>query len=81
MKCRSVEVQSGFSKLPNKVIHDRHVEDVAVNQTLSIECGVKSSCIRSENLKHFHVVDGFPPDILHDLLEGIVPFELFSEAY
>lgn len=23
-----------------------------------------------------HVVDGFPPDILHDILEGIVPFEL-----
>lgn len=27
-------------------------------------------------LEHFHVVDGFPPDILHDLLEGIVPSEL-----
>jgi len=24
----------------------------------------------------FHVVEGLPPDIMHDLLEGVVPFEL-----
>lgn len=24
----------------------------------------------------FHVTSGYPPDVLHDLLEGIVPFEL-----
>jgi hypothetical protein len=24
----------------------------------------------------FHVVDGLPPDIMHDLLEGVVPFEM-----
>lgn len=29
-----------------------------------------------ENLKYVHAVDGFSPDILHDFLEGGVPFEL-----
>ena len=32
--------------------------------------GVIGSRPISENLEHFHVVDGFPPDLLHDLLEG-----------
>ena len=38
--------------------------------------GVKRSCPLSESLEHFHVVNGYPPDLLHDLLEGIVPTEL-----
>lgn len=37
------------------------------------EYGVKRSCLLSDSLEHFHVVNGFPPDLL---LEGIVPFEL-----
>lgn len=27
-------------------------------------------------LTYFHTVTGFPPDVLHDLLEGLVPVEL-----
>ena len=30
----------------------------------------------TDGLEHFHVVRGYTPDILHDLLEGIVPVEL-----
>lgn len=30
----------------------------------------------SDNLTYFHVVGGFPRDILHDFLEGVVPVEL-----
>lgn len=33
--------------------------------------GVKGSCPLTESLEHFHVVDGYPPDVLHDLLEGV----------
>lgn len=29
-----------------------------------------------ESLQYFHTTTGFPPDVLHDLLEGIVPVEL-----
>ncbi len=43
---------------------------------LSQTYGVKRACPLTENLKHFHAVAGYPPDILHDILEGTVPTEL-----
>ena len=27
-------------------------------------------------LQNFHITSGLPPDVSHDLLEGIVPYEL-----
>lgn len=47
-------------------------EDPALSRTY----GVKRACPLTENLEHFHAVTGYPPDILHDILEGIVPTEL-----
>lgn len=38
--------------------------------------GVKSECVLTKTLSHFHIVSGFPPDVDHDVHEGIVPFEL-----
>lgn len=38
--------------------------------------GVKRECVLHESLQNFNPVTGFPPDVLHDLLEGIVPFEI-----
>lgn len=38
--------------------------------------GVKQSCVLSDHLSYFHPITGFPPDILHDLFEGVVPVEL-----
>lgn len=39
-------------------------------------CGVKRQCHISDRLSYFHVTSGYPPDPLHDLLEGIVPLEI-----
>lgn len=33
--------------------------------------GVKRPCAITEQLDHFHVTTGYPPDVMHDLLEGI----------
>jgi len=38
--------------------------------------GIRNDCVLHKYLKHFHATSGFPPDISHDLLEGIVPFEI-----
>lgn len=38
--------------------------------------GVKGECALSKQLAYFHPITGFPPDLLHDLFEGIVPVEL-----
>ena len=33
--------------------------------------GVKRQCALTAKLKYFHVLSGYPPDVLHDLFEGI----------
>ncbi len=38
--------------------------------------GVTRECALSKALQHFLPITGFPPDIPHDLFEGIVPVEL-----
>jgi len=53
-----------------------HVQKVLSDPKSSHCCGVKRQCPFSEKLDHFHVTSGYPPDVLHDLLEGIVPVEL-----
>lgn len=55
--------------------HKEHIL-AAHSQNLSHCCGVKRQCPLTEKLKHFHVLSGYPPDVLHDLFEGIVPLEL-----
>lgn len=69
-------VSSGFYMLRTKDAHDRQVQEVKQDPSKVAHCGVKGGCVLGENLKYFHAVDGFPPDILHDFLEGVVPFEL-----
>lgn len=56
--------------------HDLHVQNIQENDTSSSHFGVKSSCVLRDSLDYFHPITGFPPDVLHDLLEGIVPVEL-----
>lgn len=36
----------------------------------------KRHCAVTQRLNHCYVTTGYPPDVLHDLLEGIVPMEL-----
>lgn len=52
-------------------------EAVKVLNTTDASCfdGLKRDCPLSR-LAHFHPAKGFPPDFLHDVLEGIVPAEL-----
>lgn len=43
---------------------------------LQSRLGVKKECVLCTHLSFFHPIRGFPPDVLHDTLEGIVPSEL-----
>ncbi|XP_049333152.1 uncharacterized protein LOC125804583 isoform X1 [Astyanax mexicanus] len=69
------EVRSGTFTLRTKEVHADHLRILDENQ-LDSYCGVKSNCTLSKHLTYFNVTTGFPPDIVHDLFEGIVPFEL-----
>ncbi|KAL0147792.1 hypothetical protein M9458_056908 [Cirrhinus mrigala] len=70
------EVRSGVLQPRTRENHERHVQEVLCDHTAAKHHGVKRGCPLNEKLTHFHVVNGFPHDILHDFLEGIVPAEL-----
>lgn len=70
----SHSVASGFFSLRTKAVHAEHVKKASENSTQYL--GVKQDCVFAKQLSHFHVVSGFPPDIAHDLFEGIVPVEV-----
>ena len=68
------EVKSGAFSLRTKELHDSHVKSAQENGTSSF--GVKSYCVITKTLAHFSVHTGYPPDVMHDVFEGIVPVEL-----
>ena len=47
----------------------RSLEDIAKTYGITHRAGLNK-------IQHFHVNDGLPPDIMHDLLEGAVPCEI-----
>lgn len=57
-----------------KELHDSHVTSAQENGASCF--GVKRHCVITKTLAHFSVQTGYPPDIMHDLFEGIVPVEL-----
>lgn len=71
------KASSGYFSLRIKQDHGWLVQEVQQNIQLAKQYGVKGSCPLSDNLQHFYTVGGFPLDILHDLLEGIIPSELY----
>lgn len=68
------DVRSGSFVQRSKDVHESHVK--LAQQTNAPSFGVKKECVFTKHLEHFCVSTGYPPDILHDLLEGIVPVEL-----
>ncbi|KAK0151755.1 hypothetical protein N1851_006855 [Merluccius polli] len=74
-KVQSHDVGGGEFCLRTKASHDSVVHAVMHGDSQS-QCGVHGDCDLSQSLEYFHTVTGFPPDVLHDLFEGIVPVEL-----
>lgn len=58
-----------------KASHDHDLQDVLQGDGHN-QFGVQRDCVLRVNLQCFHTITGFPPDVLHDLFEGIVPVEL-----
>lgn len=55
----------------------QHQLDVAAAATSDIPShGVKRQCAITQRLDHFYVTTGYPPDVMHNILEGIVLVEL-----
>lgn len=70
------EVRSGEFQPRTEQAHALHIKAVEEDPTLHDCFGVKKGGPLTKKLKYFSFVRGYPPDILHDLFEGIVPSEL-----
>lgn len=68
------EVRSGSFIQRTKALHEEHVNSAQKDGSSCF--GVKRECVITKNLAHFNVLSGYPPDIMHDLFEGVVPVEL-----
>ena len=64
------------SQFRDKEVYEEQVQLLRDNTENSRRCGLKTECIIHNYLANFHVTHGLPPDVSHDLLEGIVPFEI-----
>lgn len=77
---RSSEIQlhsvaSGVFSRRTKELHQTHVRQVKDTGTSCF--GVKRECVFTKNSCFlFHVIFGYPPDLAHDLFEGIISVEL-----
>ncbi|XP_026018914.1 uncharacterized protein LOC113019411 [Astatotilapia calliptera] len=75
------ELQSVFSEdhvgltLRSKELHYKHCGAIQQNPALGSTFGVKRNCLLN-SLRLFHISDNYAVDIMHDLLEGVVQYEL-----
>jgi len=53
-----------------------HLQQVHEGMADMSTYGIRHDSIFHRYLKHFHAAVGFPPDVSHGLLEGVVPFEI-----
>lgn len=65
-KCRETDF-----KLRTPTIHNQHVAAVSIDDTLVSAYGVAKSCA-FDMIQGFSPVTAFPPDIMHDCLEGVL---------
>ena len=69
-------------RLRTKLMYEKHCERLT---TIGKELAAKAYGIERNaalnQLTYFHVVDGLPPDVMHDLLEGAVNCELKVMLY
>lgn len=56
--------------------HNTFLEELRQTDNLQSVNGVKRECVLGKHLLFFHPITGFPPDVLHDLFEGVIPLEL-----
>ena len=61
--------------LRSKAQYSEQLEQVQNGRLTTRDCGIKGSCLLNK-LKYFHVVENVTVDPMHDILEGLAPYEL-----
>lgn len=74
--CHYQDLTRKFSEdmfqIRNSSDHECHVRDVGRDPSLESVYGVRMGSPLS-GLLSFNIIDGMPPDIMHDILEGVMP--------
>ena len=75
------EINSKFKEsdflVRTSIAHKRHINAAAKHPSYARMYGIQRSCV-IEDLNHFDVTSCLPPDIMHDLLEGVCSFSYSS---
>jgi hypothetical protein len=58
-------------------VHDEQIQELesafgSARSEISKSYGINRESLLG-NLQHYHIIDGIPPDIMHDILEGVLP--------
>ncbi|KAJ8018667.1 hypothetical protein HOLleu_43234 [Holothuria leucospilota] len=73
------DIQSIFSEdefvMRDIETHELHIEEAEHMRNGNPNTGVKKACILN-NLRYFHTTTNYNFDIMHDMLEGVCPFEV-----
>lgn len=72
-----ISIEVVRSKLRSKEVYDQIMQKLNKNENVEpkIAQGYRKYCLLND-LQHFHILDNFSFDIMHDVNEGIVPFFL-----
>lgn len=70
----SVQFTEEEFTMRSREMYDRHAALVSTDPESVSVYGVKAQS-ELNNSKYFHVVDGLPSDIMHDILEGVLPLQ------
>ncbi|XP_033097594.1 uncharacterized protein LOC117101675 [Anneissia japonica] len=77
--CRNENMQGQFDSSKfisrTKENYTRHISLIEEDPSLQNTYGLKSDTPLNM-LPSFHIIDGLPADCMHDVLEGVVPYEL-----
>jgi hypothetical protein len=73
-KCGATLTDDGL-ELRNKEQYSQQLKSLLEGTISTRDCGIKSSCLLN-TLGYFHIAENVTVDVMHDLLEGVVPFEL-----
>ncbi|KAJ8037515.1 hypothetical protein HOLleu_18345 [Holothuria leucospilota] len=72
------EIQTKFSEeefvLRSIKQHDEHAEAASTQRLGDPASGVRTTCLNE--LRHFHCATNYNLDVMHDMLEGVCPFEV-----
>lgn len=63
-------------KLRTSAMYDNEIKYIDQDPTDAALYGIKHKCVFS-SLSYFKVPDSFPPDIMHDCLEGVIPVTVY----